>query len=251
MSENDSRSVQTPWTRWLVIIQLVWMALALLAVAGSKLSMLPWRPALLTVAAAVVGMALTGLLALLILLQSFIQRGSGLGRTCSLAAFLSVFPLAGVMFFGLQGANLPPIHDISTDTEHPPLFIAAKTLRRETDHAPQYPGEEVARLQRQGYPHIQPLQSALSPGTTYTRCLKAARTLEWQILDENQAEGRIEAMTESLLFGFKDDIVIRITAEGTGSRIDIRSASRVGVSDLGVNAKRITDFFDTFKAAAD
>lgn len=251
MSKNDSRNTTAPWTRWLVVIQLVWIALALLAVGGSKFSLLPWRPALMTVAAAVAGMALIGLFALLTLLQSFIKRRSGLGRTCSLAVLLSVLPLAGVLFFGLQGTDVPPIHDITTDTENPPVFVTAQTLRQETDNDLQYAGEDVASLQRQGYPNIKPLESSLTPGDAYTRCLKTVKTLGWQISEQDQAAGRIEAMTESLFFGFKDDMVIRITASGTGSRIDIRSASRVGVSDLGVNAKRITVFFETFMAAAD
>lgn len=249
MPKNESNNVPRPWTRWLVVIQLTWIGLAALAMVGSKFSLLSWRPSLLIVAAAVVGMALIGLLALLVLLQSFVRRRRGLGRSCILAVTVSIPPLAVVMFYGLQGTGVPPIHDITTDTENPPLFVAAKTLRTKNDHSTLYAGEEISKLQRQGYPDINPLTSTLTPGDAYNRSLQAAEVLGWQISAQDGAKGRIEATVESLLFGFKDDIVIRVTADGEGSRIDIRSASRVGVSDLGANARRITEFFETFKAA--
>lgn len=251
MPENNLSGAARPWTRWLVVIQLVWAGLAMLAVAGSKFSLLPWRPSLLTVAAAVVGMSLIGSFALLIMLQSFIKKRSGLARSCLLAVLLSVLPLGGVLYFGLQGADVPPIHDITTDTENPPLFLVARTLRTKQENSVEYGGESVARLQLAGYPHIRPLQSTLAPGAAYRRSLQAAEILGWQITASDEAGGRIEAMVESLLFGFTDDIVVRITPTGAGSRIDLRSASRVGVSDLGVNARRIDKFFVTFQDVAD
>jgi uncharacterized protein (DUF1499 family) len=76
-----------------------------------------------------------------------------------------------------------------------------------------------------------------------------ARQTGWKIVDENQAEGRIEATATTRWFGFKDDIVIRIApSAGNGSRVDIRSVSRVGRSDLGTNARRIRAFLEKFSS---
>jgi uncharacterized protein (DUF1499 family) len=73
----------------------------------------------------------------------------------------------------------------------------------------------------------------------------------WKIVDENQAEGRIEATATTLWFGFKDDVVIRIApSPGNGTRVDIRSVSRVGLSDLGTNARRIRTFLKMFSKKA-
>ena len=64
----------------------------------------------------------------------------------------------------------------------------------------------------------------------------------WQIVDANAREGRIEATATTFWFGFKDDVVVRIVPAPGGSRVDVRSVSRVGVSDVGANAKRVRDF---------
>jgi uncharacterized protein (DUF1499 family) len=69
--------------------------------------------------------------------------------------------------------------------------------------------------------------------------LAAARAQGWEIVAAVPAEGRIEATDTTRFFGFKDDIVIRVKAEGAGSRVDVRSLSRVGKSDVGKNASRI------------
>jgi uncharacterized protein (DUF1499 family) len=72
----------------------------------------------------------------------------------------------------------------------------------------------------------------------------------WDIVSVSPAELRIEATATTLLFGFKDDVVIRVTAQDNASRVDIRSLSRVGVSDLGTNARRVRSFLSELKAAA-
>ena len=70
-----------------------------------------------------------------------------------------------------------------------------------------------------------------------------------EIIDANPAEGHIEAVDTSLLYGFKDDMVVRIQESGEGTRVDVRSMSRVGRSDLGVNAKRIRTFMARLRAS--
>ena len=68
---------------------------------------------------------------------------------------------------------------------------------------------------------------------------RAARAMGWQVVEASLDKLRLEAIDTSLVFGFKDDIVVRVTAKGNGSVVDVRSLSRVGGSDLGANARRV------------
>jgi len=76
------------------------------------------------------------------------------------------------------------------------------------------------------------------------RALAAARASGWAIVAADSAAGRIEATATTAWFGFKDDVVVRVAPEGTGSRVDVRSVSRVGKSDVGANARRIREYLE-------
>jgi uncharacterized protein (DUF1499 family) len=138
--------------------------------------------------------------------------------------------------------SVPRIHDVTTDTTNPPEFVAIARLQRKNWNSLQYGGPEVARQQHNAYPDIVPLILTVPPDQAFDKALSVAKSMEWTIVDANKAGGRIEAVATTFWFGFKDDIVIRIEQSGPGSRVDIRSVSRVGVSDLGTNAKRIREF---------
>ncbi len=97
----------------------------------------------------------------------------------------------------------------------------------------------MAAEQRQGYPDIRPLVVEQAPAAAFDGALVAARAMGWQIVAAEASQGRIEATDRTLWFGFTDDIVVRIRPDGSGSRIDVRSVSRVGKSDLGTNAARV------------
>jgi hypothetical protein len=127
--------------------------------------------------------------------------------------------------------TLPYINDITTDTETPPQFSPSRP----------YEGH-FAELQRIGYPDLGPLELAVPPAQAFARAQAAARDLGWEIVGLDEGAGRIEAVATTLWFGFKDDIVVRVAPAGAGSRIDVRSKSRVGRSDLGANARRIREF---------
>jgi uncharacterized protein (DUF1499 family) len=138
-----------------------------------------------------------------------------------------------------QARRVPPIHDISTDLEHPPEFVAVLPLRAGAPNPAVYGGPEVAAAQRTGYPDIQPLMVHLAPGPAFARALASARAMGWTLVAADSSTGRIEATATTPWFGFKDDIVIRIEPDASGSRVDVRSVSRVGQSDVGTNARRI------------
>ncbi len=185
--------------------------------------------------------AYTGLagaaLALVMLLLPAIRRTAlpSLLLALGLGVGVAFVPLNGMR----QARALPPIHDISTDLQEPPEFVAILPLRADAPNPAAYGGAEVAQAQRAGYPDLGPKQLQATPGDAYVRALAAARAMGWEIVAADAASGRIEATDTTPWFGFKDDVVIRVAAEGAGSRIDVRSLSRVGGSDVGANAKRI------------
>jgi uncharacterized protein (DUF1499 family) len=144
--------------------------------------------------------------------------------------------------------RVPPIHDITTDTEDPPAFDAVLPLREGAPNPPQYPGSEVAAQQRAAYPDIVPLSTEMGPDLVFRHALAAAREMGWRIVASDPTEGRIEAVDQTPWFGFLDDVVIRLRSQGEGSRIDVRSKSRIGVSDLGTNAERVRAYLDALQS---
>ena len=135
------------------------------------------------------------------------------------------------------------IHDITTDMLNPPAFVALLETRRKCPNGADYGGPDVAAAQRKAYPDIKTQDLSFPSDVAFQKALAAARKMKWEIVDADPAGGRIEAVATTFLFRFKDDVVIRITPAGAASRLDIRSASRVGKSDLGANARRIRRFF--------
>ena len=105
-----------------------------------------------------------------------------------------------------------------------------------------YPGAETAAKQHGAYPDIRTVELALPPDAAFARALDTAKSFGWVIDATDAPSGRIEATATTPWFGFHDDIVIRVTPAANGSRVDIRSLSRVGRGDMGVNAKRIRAF---------
>lgn len=129
------------------------------------------------------------------------------------------------------------IHDVSTDVGDPPHFVALLPVRRNCKNGVDYSGPREPV-----YSHITPQIFAMSTQEIFPAALAAAKAMRWHIADAVPAEGRIEATATTRLMRFKDDVVIRIRDHERGALLDIRSASRVGSSDFGANAKRIRVF---------
>ena len=193
--------------------------------------------------------------------STYVAAGAGI---VSFATFLAgairkqtkmmVLGLAGAIVAGalvlpvwaLQraGERVPHIHDISTDTVNPPAFVAIVPLRKDA-HATNpvaYDGPKVAAEQKAAYADLHPIDLPMPPAQAFERALETARDMGWTIIATVPNEGRIEATDTTFWFGFTDDVVIRVAAHGSGSRVDIRSKSRVGRSDFGTNAARIRAF---------
>jgi hypothetical protein len=144
--------------------------------------------------------------------------------------------------------SLPYIHDISTDTANPPEFVAAARLRKAGDHPVTYDGKEVADLQQKAYPDLVSLTTKAPAEKVFEAAKAAIASMGMQLSEADAVQGRIEATQTSLLYGFTDDMVVRVASGADGTKVDVRSKSRVGRSDLGQNAKRIRVFLQKLKA---
>jgi uncharacterized protein (DUF1499 family) len=190
-------------------------------------------------------------LALIVLMVPKWRKGAAAasaagGRVAMLAAALVIgLAVAWFPWQWMQNARgVPPINDITTDTENPPAFVALVAARTGLSVPTVYPGAATAEQQKRGYPDLKPLDLPLPPADAFARTLAAAKGMGWEVAAADAAAGRIEATATTPWFGFHDDIVIRVTAAPSGSRIDVRSVSRIGRSDLGTNARRIRAFLD-------
>lgn len=192
---------------------------------------------------AAAAVSLAGLIA-----APFLGHRRGMFR--ALAGFAIGLVVAVIPWSYLRSAqNVPPIHDISTDTEDPPSFEALLPLRADAPNPSEYAGEAVAAQQQEAYPEIRPVMLTLAPDTAFDAALGAAQEMDWEIVAADEADLRIEAVDTTLWFGFEDDVVIRVRAAADGgSRVDVRSVSRVGKSDLGTNAARIRAYLDLLEA---
>jgi len=146
-------------------------------------------------------------------------------------------------------STLPPIHDITTDTDHPPAFRAVLPARA-AEHAGgvNYDDPQLPQLQKAAYPDLAALKTALPVTKAFDEALHVAQSMPgWVIIAADADTGHIEASQQSRWFRFTDDIVIRVSGEAAGSRIDMRSTSRQGRSDYGVNAARIRAYFGALR----
>jgi len=210
---------------------------------GTRLGLWPWQTGLSLLRwAAYTGLA-AGVAGVVLLLLHALPRWRPLGFAVPvMVLLLSVASFGPPLYMLSQAKKAPPIHDITTDTEHPPQFVALLPERRKAPNGFEYGGREIAAQQAKAYPDIVPRTLAMQPADALQHSLDAARALGWRIVATDGIEGRIEATATTTWFGFEDDVVIRVQPAGQGSRVDVRSASRVGRSDVGANAKRIREF---------
>lgn len=142
-----------------------------------------------------------------------------------------------------RAQQLPSIHDVTTDLDNPPAFQAILPKRADApnklERTPQ-----LALLQREGYPDLAPVTLPTPPAATFDRALAVAQSNGWEIVTADKSSGRIEATDTTRWFGFTDDVVVRLTPWGAGTRVDVRSSARTGAGDLGRNASRIRRFLN-------
>ena len=265
---TESRWVR--FRRWLILATLATALLAplvfMLAALGAKLGLWGFGTGFAitrNVGPLVLGGAIV--LGLLTALFAFLvkpRRGFVVAGLAVAVGLFGFFRLASVQN---TVASLPFIHDITTDTQDPPVFGSAVMAERnatEGVNTVDYDGKTapatlpsgergerlVSALQTQAYPEIRTLVLSEPPDVVFGRAEQAARDMGWAIKEADRAAGRIDATDTTFWYGFKDDVAIRLRpAAGSGTRVDVRSTSRVGGSDLGANAARIKAFLDAMR----
>jgi len=232
----------------------IWSAaLGGVLLAGSALGA---RAGLVPPLTAMLGLAIAGLAMLVAVVAAGLGliRSGGTAGTASrpatwlaLVAGLAVTALNVAVIGGARGA--PPIHDITTDTVDPPAFVAIAPLRADAPNPADYSGPETAALQRQAFPDLAPLRTPAPAATVFAEAREVVADSGWTLVAASEADGRIEATAETAWVRFKDDVVVRISAEADGqTRVDVRSKSRMGRGDMGQNARRIRGFLATLEA---
>lgn len=222
------------WARWGAAAG---SAAVVAAPLGYRMGIAPLGLALPSLAAGFLAIAVCGLVLAFRIVRATGLRDRGAWAVLGVAVAVGVFPVTTLV----SAAGAPPIHDVTTDTGNPPAFVAAVALNApgRTDYA----GPALAEQQRAAYPDLGPARlPAVAPADAFARALAVVRAQGWEIVAADADALRIEATERSFWFGFADDVVVRVAAAGTGSRVDVRSLSRVGVGDLGVNARRVRAF---------
>jgi uncharacterized protein (DUF1499 family) len=217
-----------------LIVGVAALAAVLLAGPGSRMGWWSFRTGLTVV----LKWAAYGGIAALVLSVAALVLG-GRRAIAALALLAGLGALLPPLMFQRTAKSVPPIHDISTDTDNPPAFVAVVERRHDASNPVEYGGPEIAAQQHQAYPDLRPVTLSDPPARAFERALEAAKGQGWEIVASAPADGRIEATDTTRFFGFKDDVVVRVKPEGAGSRVDVRSLSRVGKSDVGKNASRI------------
>ena len=186
-----------------------------------------------------------GIAALVLLaIQLLFKRNTASIGSALASAVLAVAAIAVPLGMMNTAKNVPPIHDISTDLVNPPEFVAIAPLRADAPNPLAYAGAEVAEQQRTAYPDLQTLTYAQSKSELIKAAQQAMENLGWELVNTDVDEGIVEATETTAWFGFKDDVIIRVTDNDSERLVDIRSKSRVGQSDLGKNAARIHSFIE-------
>ena len=236
------------WSNRLALFALATAALSVIVLRGDLLEIVP---AMATFGASLVLAVLAILCSCAAAIVIWREGLSGIGRAVS-GFFIGCALLAYPGYLGYLAYRLPPIHDITTEPGRPPRFDVISRLRPRGSN--DYPNAN-AGLQRASYPDIIPLQLIQNTNTAYDAALAVVKKHKWTVLDARaptpaRREGAIEAVARSIIMGFRDDVVIRVTPLGTGAQVDIRSASRYAFYDFGSNAARVRALLEEIDDAA-
>ena len=235
------------WAKFTLIGGVVAALLLIMGPVGYRLGVLDVQGAVLMAPGMATALAAITLMFALVGMILTVTRGLVAERAPVL--FGGVLALAILINMGMQfgrAQSVPPIHDITTNPADPPRFEALVEVRGPDANPLDYDAGELAEATRSAYPFMRPVDSELTPSAAFDRAETLVAELGWEQVAADREAGRIEATDTTAMYGFKDDVVIRIRSRGEGSVIDLRSVSRVGQSDLGTNAARIRAFIERF-----
>ncbi|MFG1477299.1 DUF1499 domain-containing protein [Xanthobacter sp. V4C-4] len=242
----------SPTARWSFRFALFAVPVLVLSVLLYRLGLLDFTLATVAFAAGLLVAVVGGLLGVIAFFITWESGWIGIGRAIAAVALAGVVLAAPAVVIA-RGMMLPELADIATDPQDPPRFHALLLARpREANSHPD-PTPEAAEAQRAGYPGIKPVDLSATPEEAFNAVLGLVQKRGWHILDAapprgTQRDGLIEAVAVSRIMGYRNDVVIRIRPTAKGARVDMRSASRYGLRDLGSNAERIESLMDDLTA---
>ena len=251
--QKEPVSSLASWARNLAVFSVVAVLVSIIIVRFGFLEM---KPALATFFGALACAGLSILVGLAAFVAIWRNGSRGMSRIL-LAMLIDAVVLAYPAYLGLQYRKLPPIHDITTDPIDPPRFEALARLRTgDGANTAVYAGLYSAEQQRLAYPDIETVELDVPVQRAYDVTSQLVTKRKWLVIDERAPQpprriGRIEAVARTPIMGFREDVSIRVTPDGDGSRVDIRSSSRYFESDLGSNAARIARLIDDINTAVD
>lgn len=250
MAQTEGSMIHEPYAGsalWSRRLGLFAIPVALIAVLAQRSGRLEFLPAVAALGSGMVLALLAILLGVVALAVIWVRGNRGAGAA-AVGIITGVLILAPAVYYIAPAWELPALTDIATDPGNPPAFVFVAAERRPGDNPLAYPSEKAAMQQLSAYPDVQPLRISPPPEEALALALQIVETRGWRVLDSSS--NRIEAVDTSLFLNMSDDIVIEIKPDGTGSRVEMRSASRTGTHDLGANAARIRAFLTELAAAA-
>ncbi len=226
--------------------------LLLLTVILHRFASLHTPAALILIGVVVLGTLFAMVLATWSLKQIWDKGVDGAGRAL-VSILLGTIILAGPAYYLPKYLTLPAINDVTTDFNAPPNYEVLAQKRSIWANPVIYPGETFSIKQKIAYPHIQPMVLERSVKEAYDLVKDAVRRLGWKVVanqapERGGASGWIEATHKTLIMGYVDDVVVRVSGDDQGARIDVRSSSRFGKHDFGNNALRIDTLFSEVRS---
>jgi uncharacterized protein (DUF1499 family) len=253
---DRSPMIVAPLARWSSRFAVFSASLLVVGVVLHRLTSFPTHVAINLFAVGAAGMGLALLAGLIALLQIW-RRGLGGAGKAAFGVLLPLLMLAWPLTFVPALVNLPRINDVTTDVAAPPSFVSLAKVRAADANPVAYPGERFAQEQQKAYPDLRTFVLDRGVDEAFELVEEVVRKFKWKVATSDPPSakpaksGVLEATDRTPVIGFTDDIIIRVDGTATRSRIDVRSASRYGRTDMGQNALRVRRFLAELQSRTD
>ena len=238
---NEQTAGKRWWAQAILIGGVIAVVCLPLGALGTKFGLWAFTGGFMLLAAGAVLATLASFLGVIAYIVALRKQLLAERPTLLIGIFLGVVVLAILGTQYSAASSVPPIHNISTDTENPPQFDKIVAIRSAAQANPlAYDAAALAPQQTAPYPWVKPLTLMAPVDEVVDRAEAVMRDMGLEIVSVNKTLGLVEATATTFWFGFKDDVAVRVQpSDDGGTRVDVRSVSRVGQSDLGANAARI------------
>ena len=245
---SEKRPLGTRWCKTGIFLAAAAAILTVIGLGGGRTGMLSGLSAFMF-------FGIGGLLFVISILVNLVGLAISKGTAGAASATNTVIALvAGVAVIGAamsqrpDTSGAPAIHDLTTDLDSPPEFVAVVPRRTDAQNPPEYLDDGTAEAQKAAFPDLVTLKVDMPAPEVFAAAEQVVGDMGWELVEADMLDGRIEATDSTYWFGFKDDVVVRIAGDGTNTWVDVRSKSRVGRGDMGTNARRIREFLDALAA---